>query len=183
MKEINQLSLFCYVKPLFENIFHHFWPRHFKAQNTAGLDHNKWSFYRRLSRGCLVVVGTFFRYIGLSANRQAKNSYFAKWPLEAAKWSGVIHEMLMDWYFDFLEPWWWLEMWFSRIQYVTKMNGWIEWTFIMFPGQLCSSNISGSDDSSWDPWIGLYLQCSFRMSLHSFLFSNSCMFSKRGVNL
>ena len=24
----------------------------------------------------------------------------------------------------------------------------------MFPGELWSSNISGSDDSSWDPWIG-----------------------------
>ena len=35
MKEVNQLSLFCYVKPLFENIFRHFWPRQFKAQNTT----------------------------------------------------------------------------------------------------------------------------------------------------
>ena len=41
MKEVNQLSLFYYVKPLFENIFRHFWPRQFKAQITTGLDHNK----------------------------------------------------------------------------------------------------------------------------------------------
>ena len=60
------------MKPLFENIFCHFWPRQFKAQIPTGLDHNKWSFYRWLSRGCLVVVGTFFRYIGLSANRHKK---------------------------------------------------------------------------------------------------------------
>ena len=32
MKEVNQLSLFYYVKRLFENIFRHFWPRQFKAQ-------------------------------------------------------------------------------------------------------------------------------------------------------
>ena len=30
-----------YVKPLFENIFRHFWPRQFKAQIPTGLDHNK----------------------------------------------------------------------------------------------------------------------------------------------
>ena len=41
MKEVNQLSLFYYVKPLFENIFCHFWPRQFKAQIPTGLDHNK----------------------------------------------------------------------------------------------------------------------------------------------
>jgi hypothetical protein len=29
------------VKPLFENIFRHFWPPQFKAQSTTELDHNK----------------------------------------------------------------------------------------------------------------------------------------------
>jgi hypothetical protein len=70
-------------------------PRQFKFQSPTGLDRNKWSFYRQLSSGCLVVVGNL-RYIGLSANQQAKNSDIAKWPLEAAKWS-----------VDGLEIWFW----------------------------------------------------------------------------
>ena len=41
MKEVNQLSLFFYVKPLFENIFRHCWPRQFKAQSKTGHNHNK----------------------------------------------------------------------------------------------------------------------------------------------
>ena len=37
---------------------------------------------------------------------------------------------------------------------MTKFDGWIEWTFILFPWEHWSSNIFGSDDISWDPWIG-----------------------------
>ena len=95
----NKVFLFC--ETFVWKYISTYCPRQFKVQIPTGLDHNKWSFYRQLSRGCLVVVGTFFRYIGLSANRQAKNSYFAKWPLEAARWSGVNQKMLMDWKFDF----------------------------------------------------------------------------------
>ena len=64
---------FYFLQPLFENIFWHNYPRQFKVQIPTGLDHNKWSFYRQLSSSCLVIDG-IIRYIGLSANRHAKNS-------------------------------------------------------------------------------------------------------------
>ena len=100
LKERSQPTKSSIWETLFENIFWHYCPRQFKVQTPTGLGHSKWSLLKHLSSGCLVVVG-IFRYIGLSANRQAKNFKIAKWPLEAAKWSGAIHEMLMDWWFDF----------------------------------------------------------------------------------
>ena len=130
MKEVNQLSLFFYVKPLLKINFaisglvssRHKYQLDFITTND--------SFYRWLSRGCLVVVGTFFRYKGFSANRQAKNSYIAKWPLEAAKWSGVIHGMLMDWYLIFGAMLLFRDV--IQMNSIGDQNGWVNWVNFYF---------------------------------------------------